>query len=130
MRCLRSRINLRKIHKMPISKRIFASLIALLFLQLFIRSHNITELPLFTDEYSHIKRASVVYDFEQHPAIESHGKFFFYFLPGIFNLKHMETALHLARTSVALSSLLTTAMIFLICRHLFDERAGFLAAIF
>lgn len=115
---------------MPNSKRYLIALAGLLLLQLFIRAHNITELALFTDEYSHIKRATVIYDFDSHPALNSHGKFLFYFVPGIFDLTHRETALHLSRTIVALVSLITTSMIFLICRHLFDARAGFLAAVF
>ncbi len=108
----------------------FAILLLIFFIHLFIRSHNITALPLFVDEGNHIRRAATVYDFEQHPAVESHGKFLFYFVPGIFDLKQNDTAFFLSRLSVALSSMLTLAVIFIITRRLFDERAALIAAAF
>jgi hypothetical protein len=111
-----------------ISRAALGYLLFLLLLQLFIRSHNITTLPIFTDEWSHMGRAAVIYDFDRHPAVESRGKFLFYFVPGVFDLTEPTTSLHLARTSVALTSLLTTAVVFLIGRALFDERAGLIGA--
>lgn len=116
--------------KIPISLSTLALLAVLFWVHLFIRAHNITAMPLFVDEGNHIRRAATVYDFKQHPAIESHGKFLFYFVPGVFDLKQQDTAFFLSRTSVALSSLLTGAMVFLIARRLFGERAGLAATAF
>lgn len=114
--------------KTPIST--YALLLLIFLIHLFIRSHHITALPLFVDESNHIRRAAVVYDFKQHPAVESHGKFLFYFVPGIFDLKQNDTAFFLSRMSVALSSLLTGAVVFVITRRLFNERAALIAAAF
>jgi hypothetical protein len=99
-------------------------------LHLGLRAHQIDRLPVFTDEYSHIRRAAVVYDLERHPAQDSRGKFLFYFLPGIFDLKQGETALFLGRLSVALASLLTGALVFRAGVWLWDWRAGLVGMFF
>ena len=93
----------------------------ILLLQLFLRAHNITELPLFIDEDNHIQRAAAVHHLEQHPAQLSHGKWFFYILLSPLDLAQRDTALHLSRTMVALSSLLTSAIIFAIIKRLTDD---------
>lgn len=116
--------------KLPISRSTLALVVVLLLIHLLIRAHNITALPLFVDEGNHIRRAATVYDLENHPAVESHGKFLFYFVPGVFDLKHQDTALFLSRISVALSSLLTGAVVFLIARRLFGQRVALAAIAF
>jgi len=96
----------------------YAGLVLLLLVQLLIRAHNITELPVFIDENNHMYRAANFRDLSQHPAEESHGKFFFYFLLNATDLRDRDTALHLARTTVALASLLTSAILFALVKRL------------
>ena len=103
--------------------------ILILLVQLFLRAHNITELPFFIDEDNHIQRAAVIYDFAHHPAQDSHGKFLFYFLLGVFDLKQRDTALFLAREMVALTSLLTSALIFRMVWRLTRDAAIALLAV-
>ena len=105
-------------------------MVVLFWLALWIRAHNITALPVFVDEGKHIARATSIYHFNTHPAQESHGKFLFYFLPGVFDLTQPHSALFLGRISVALSALLTVALVFLIARTLAGEYAGLIAAAF
>ncbi|NDJ84706.1 MAG: hypothetical protein GYB66_02365 [Chloroflexi bacterium] len=113
---------------MAISRRTLVLLVGLLLLHLLVRAHNILTLPLFVDEQSHLTRAEVIYSFDHHPAKDSHGKFLFYFLPGIFDLESFkDETLHLGRTSVALASLLTGALVFAIGSRLFDARVGLAA---
>lgn len=111
-------------------KRPYAVIIGLLLLGLWLRAHHITALLVFSDEWLHIKRAAVIYDFQQHPAVESNGKFLFYFLLGIFDLKQSSTALFLGRTAVALTSLLTGTVVFRLAFRLWDWRAGLAALAF
>lgn len=99
----------------------------LVLVQLAIRTHNIMALPIFTDENSHLTRAAHIYDFDQHPAVNSHGKFFFYFIPGVFQPEESLRGLFLARVSVALASLLTSAVIFRIGKRLLDDGAALAA---
>lgn len=106
------------------------AILGLLLVQLFLRAHNISVLPFFIDEDNHLRRAAVLYDFDRHPAVESHGKFLLYFLLGIFDLKQRETALHLGRTMVALTSLITTALIFTVTKRWAGIWAGLFAAVF
>jgi len=98
---------------MPIltKKNALGVLVLILLVQFFLRAHHITTLPVFIDEDNHIRRAAAVYDLAQHPAQNSHGKFFLYLLLGFFDLDNRATALHVARTVLGLVSLLTTALI-------------------
>ncbi len=116
--------------RLPFSTGMLALIVLLLFVHVWVRASNITVQPFFTDENSHINRAAVIYDFDRHPAVEAHGKLLFYFLPGIFDLKEFDTALHLARTSMALASAITGAFVFAIARRLLDARAGLIALFF
>jgi hypothetical protein len=102
----------------------------LLLIQLLLRAHAITELPYFIDEDNHIQRAAAVRHLEQHPAQYSHGKFFFYIWLAVVDLKQRDTALHLARTLLALTSLLTSALIFRLVKRFSDENAALLAVAF
>lgn len=99
------------------NRAVYAAAVILLLGGLFLRAHRITELALFIDEDNHMVRAAAVHHLESHPAALSHGKFFLYLLLAIPDLGERDTALYLARTMVALASLLTPALIFALLRH-------------
>jgi hypothetical protein len=92
--------------------------VIVLLAQLFLRAHQITNLPVFIDEDNHMVRAARVHQLEDHPAELSHGKFLLYVLLATVDLNERGTALHLARTLVALTSLLTSVLIFVLLRRL------------
>lgn len=107
-----------------------ALIILILWVGLFIRAHNITALPIFTDEYSHIDRATEIYDFDHHPAKYGSGKFLLYLLLGVVDLTERDTALFLSRTLVALTALIIGAVVFRIAKYIFDADVALLATAF
>ena len=48
-------------------------------------ARNIGAVPVFVDEYNHIRRAQVAYDFDYNPMQTSHGKLLFYYWIGLFD---------------------------------------------
>jgi hypothetical protein len=107
--------------------RHYLILVILLWLHLLIRSHQITELPIFVDEGNHIKRAAQVHHLENHPAQNSQGKFLLYLWLAAPDLRDSHSAMHLGRTWVALGSLLTSALIWRVVARWSDPAYGLLA---
>jgi hypothetical protein len=99
---------------------------AFLLLQLFIRTHNLTVQDPYLDEGFHIKRAAVVWDFDQHPGRISRGKVLLYFWLGLFEADP-HIALPVSRAAVAVFSLITGAALYAVGRRLGGHRAGALA---
>ncbi|MBN1201924.1 MAG: glycosyltransferase family 39 protein [Anaerolineae bacterium] len=107
----------------PKLSRAYLALIVLLLIgQFILRAHNITELPAFVDEYSHIRRARIVYDFDTNPARYSHGKLLLYYWLGLFR-PFDPAGLMVARTANALFTLLGGAALAAVARDLFGRRA-------
>jgi 4-amino-4-deoxy-L-arabinose transferase-like glycosyltransferase len=100
--------------------------VGLLLLQFLVRTFNITLQDPYIDEGFHVVRAAHIWDFAQHPGRFSHGKVLVYFWMGAFRLTP-ETALHVARTSIALFSLLTGAALYAVARRLYGHTTGVVA---
>jgi len=92
-------------------KAILPACVALLGLAFFLRAHAITALPVFIDEDNHLYRAADVRALEMHPAQEAQGKLFLYIWLAIFDLNERPTALFLGRMTLALTGLLTCALV-------------------
>ncbi|MBN1203259.1 MAG: glycosyltransferase family 39 protein [Anaerolineae bacterium] len=99
---------------------------ALLVLLFFVRAHHITAQEPFIDEGYHVARASVVWDFEQHPARTANGKLLLYFWLGLFDLQPI-TALYVVRTAIALFALASGAGLYALGRQLGGHAVGLLA---
>lgn len=97
-------------------------ILLILICQLLIRIHRPAELPGFIDEYRHISRAQMVYEFQQNPIEFSHGKLLFYYYLGLF-APEGQGALVTARLAVAIFSLLGGAAAAAIARLLFGRQA-------
>lgn len=98
-------------------------LVALVLLGGFaLRAYNIGAVPVFVDEYNHIRRAQVAYDFDYNPMQTSHGKLLFYYWIGLFDPEGPGT-LAVSRWANALISLLTGAAAGATARRLFGPRA-------
>jgi hypothetical protein len=105
------------------------AIIPFLLTALAVRLHQITELALYADERLHIRRAAEVYTFREHPAVESNGKFLFYFLPGIFELGGPDT-IFVSRAIVALVALVTCALVWRVGYELGGKPAAFVGLAF
>jgi 4-amino-4-deoxy-L-arabinose transferase-like glycosyltransferase len=103
-----------------------ALVVALLLVQFAIRTHNLTVQEPYVDEAFHLARASIVYDFDQHPARFSHGKLLTYFWLGLFQ-PEPPGSLWIGRAGIALFALITGATIYAIGRRLGGHAAGTLA---
>jgi 4-amino-4-deoxy-L-arabinose transferase-like glycosyltransferase len=100
--------------------------VGLLLCQLFLRSVNITAQEGFLDEGFHAQRAETAWLFLDNPGRTSDGKFLVYYWLGPFIGEH-DTALPVSRLAIALISLVTGAIIFLLGRLFLNETAGLLA---
>ncbi|MBZ0310211.1 MAG: glycosyltransferase family 39 protein, partial [Anaerolineae bacterium] len=106
--------------------RFYVPVIALLLLQLFIRTHHITIQNPYIDEGFHIRRAGFIYDFDFHPARVSHGKLLLYFWLGLFETDRLHV-LATSRLSIGLISLVTGAGLYQIGKTLHSRPVGLLA---
>jgi 4-amino-4-deoxy-L-arabinose transferase-like glycosyltransferase len=100
-----------------------APIVVLLLLQFFLRAHNVTAQVAFVDEGFHSARAAVVWSFTINPGQISRGKFLVYYWLGLFVGDHT-TTLYTSRTAIALFSLITGALVYLLGRRLYNHRAG------
>ncbi|MBN2303119.1 MAG: glycosyltransferase family 39 protein [Anaerolineae bacterium] len=106
--------------------RQWAIVIVLLWVQLGLRGWQITRRDPYIDEAYHLARASVVWDFEQHPGRFAHGKLLVYFWLGLFERTPSE-ALPVARLSIVVWSLISGAAIYAVGRRLAGHGVGALA---
>lgn len=115
---------------MSTSKRLhlqqLAPVIGLLLVLFFIRTHNILVQNPYVDEGFHIKRAGIVWNFDQNPGRISHGKLLLYYWLGLFETGP-ETALAASRLGMAVFSLITGSTIYLLGRLLYKHAAGLVA---
>ncbi len=100
--------------------------IGLLLVLFFIRTHNILVQNPYVDEGFHIKRAGIVWNFDQNPGRISHGKLLLYYWLGLFETGP-ETALGASRLGMAVYSLITGSTIYLLGRLLYKHSAGLIA---
>ena len=107
----------------PAPPRHLALVVALLLVMAAIRLHNLTLQEPFIDEGAHVQRARVVWSFDEHPGRFANGKLLLYFWLGLFELPPI-SALWIARTAIALASLLTGAGVYAVGRIFGGERAG------
>ena len=94
-----------------------------------LRVHRADAVPVFVDEYNHIRRAQAAYDFAYNPMETSHGKLLFYYWIGLFDPQGEGTLL-VSRWANALISLLTCAAAGGAAKLLFGRRAVLPAMIF
>ncbi|WP_119068019.1 glycosyltransferase family 39 protein [Aggregatilinea lenta] len=109
---------------MPSAKRSLPLLlvVAVLLGGFALRVHNADAVPVFVDEYNHIRRAQAAYDFSYNPMEISHGKLLFYYWIGLFDPQGEGTLL-VSRWADALASLLTCAAAGGAAKLLFGRRA-------
>lgn len=81
----------------------------------------------YVDEGFHLRRALKIYDFEENPARESHGKLLLYFWLGLFDTDNPRTMLPIGRLSIALISMITGAGLYRLGRLFANHRAGVIA---
>lgn len=105
-------------------------LLGVLLVQLYLRLHNVLQMPIYTDEVQHITRAQMVYRFDTNPLTFGHGKLLFYYWIGLLAPCHTLNGLFVARAAVVLTSLLTVAGIMAVARELAGRRAMLPAALF
>ncbi|MBN1201922.1 MAG: glycosyltransferase family 39 protein [Anaerolineae bacterium] len=98
-------------------------IVALLIVQFALRCHHPALQSAFVDEHHHIRRAAVVYDFDQNPVSFSHGKLLLYYWLGLFGLGG-DSELALARIAIGLFSLIGSAAAAATARDLFGRRAA------
>lgn len=108
-------------------RKIYLPIILILLLHFAIRAHNITHQVPHIDEGFHVSRAIQVWSFEQNPGRFMHGKLLIYYWLGIFDL-HPVTSLHIARTALALFTLITPATLYLLGKQFRGHGIGLLAA--
>ena len=109
---------------------ILALAVFLLLAQLALRTHDLLSWPLFVDELGHTQRAVAVSNLDNHPALNSHGKMLFYFIPAVLFPEDNVVGVFLARLSVAMTSLVTSAVIFALARRMMNRWAGVAAMAF
>lgn len=116
---------------MPSARRFLPLLLVVIVLLggFALRAHDAGAVPVFVDEYNHIRRAQVAYDFAYNPMETSHGKLLFYYWIGLFDPQGEGTLL-VSRWADALISLLTCAAAGAAARALFGRRALLPAMIF
>jgi len=100
-----------------------ALIVILLLVQFGLRVHNPLAMAAFWDENSHISRARALFNFEQSPIANSHGKLLLYFWLGAFQPGEHVGALVVSRWAVALFSLLGSAGMMAAARLLFGRQA-------
>lgn len=98
----------------------------LLLIAFYVRIHNIMALPPFNDESHHIRRAEIVWTFEDPDLSLTVGKLLTYYWIGIFNPERLD-AVFVARTVTGLFALLGLAAAFAVGQRLFK---GGLAALY
>ncbi|HLA41923.1 MAG TPA: glycosyltransferase family 39 protein, partial [Aggregatilineales bacterium] len=100
---------------------------AMLLLQLFLRTHENLALPGYADESHHLRRAEVAWDFNiDGYASYIPGKLLLYYYLGLFETQR-ENYLPVSRLAVALITLLGGAGIYAIGKELIDQRVGIMA---
>lgn len=101
--------------------------IGLLWVFLFLRIYRIEGvLPYFIDELRHIERGRIVWSFSELEISAHPGKFLLYYWLGIFELPIHQPG-WIARTVVALFSVIGAAGTYALAKQLFSVRAGYLA---
>lgn len=111
---------------MPGSSRRSWLIVLLLLIGLFVRIHNVTALPPFNDESLHIRRAEVVWSFDDLNISLKPGKVLTYYWMGIFGADRLH-GIFVGRTVVGLFSLLGMAGVYAVGRRLFGIWGGILA---
>ncbi len=101
---------------------LLAAVIVLLLAQFALRAHHPAALPVFVDEYNHIKRAMLAYQFDHNPIRQSHGKLLLYYWLGLFGPTKLN-GLVLSRLTIALFSLVGSAAAAAAARDLAGRRA-------
>lgn len=104
----------------------YLPLLLLLLFHIAIRAHNITRQVPHVDEGFHVSRAIQVWDFAQNPGRFMHGKLLIYYWLGLFDLQPV-TSLYVARTAMALFSLITPATLYLLGKRFNNPATGLLA---
>jgi len=101
-------------------------LVLLLLVAFFVRAHQINALPPFNDESHHIRRAEMVWSFQDADLSFTVGKLLTYYWLGIFHPERLD-AVHVARSATALFALLGLAAAYALGRWMFGAWAGLLA---
>lgn len=103
--------------------------IGLLWVFLFLRIYQIEgALPYFIDELRHIERGRIVWSFSELEISAQPGKFLLYYWLGLFELPLHEPG-WVARTSVALFSVIGAAGTYALAKQLFSVATGYLSLI-
>lgn len=104
-------------------------LIGLFWLFVYLRLYNIGGwIGYFIDEVQHMRRARIVLTFSDLQVSTTPGKFLLYYYLALFDLPLHQPA-WLARTAVAIFSLLGVAGTFALGKILFSRRAGLIAVV-
>jgi len=98
------------------------SIVCVLLVHLLLRAHHIAALPTYIDEYRHVSRSQLVYNFAHNPIEFSHGKLLLYYWLGLFSPSG-QGAILFSRLAVAVFTLLTGAGIAAIAARLFGREA-------
>jgi hypothetical protein len=103
-------------------------MLLLLWVFLGLRLHRIGEFPYFIDEMHHVNRARIVWSFSDLHVSTTPSKFLLYYYLGIFDLPwHLPG--WLARSAVAVFSMLSLAASYGLARLLFSKQAGIVVAL-
>ena len=115
--------------KKHVNGRRLLAIVALLYGYLLLRIVNLGEwLPFFIDEVHHMDRARHVLTFENLQTSTTPGKLLLYYYLTLFDLPDYYPG-WLARTAVALFTMLGAAGTYALARSLFSHRAGMLALV-
>lgn len=110
----------------PSPTRQLPVLILLLLFLFALRAHHPLVQEPYLDEAFHIKRASLVWSFDQHPGRFAHGKLLEYFWLGLFQ-PEAPSGLAAARLATVLFALITGSSVYAIGRRLGGSLCGLLA---
>ncbi|PJF42666.1 MAG: hypothetical protein CUN55_09720 [Phototrophicales bacterium] len=102
--------------------------ILLIWLHLFLRWHNIDQMPYFIDEIRHVERARIVWSFQDIHTSTTPSKFGMYYWLGLFFLPEYTPA-WLARVPISLFTTIGIASAFALGKLLFGYRTGFIAGL-
>ena len=105
----------------------YITIILLLLLSFGLRSYHPDAHDAYVDEGFHLSRAHRLYDFEQNPAREAHGKLLLYFWLGLFDSDTPATLLVSGRLAMAIFSTISAAGVYLLTRIFTNHRAGLIA---
>lgn len=101
-------------------------MVLLLWIALFVRIHHVTVLPPFNDESHHIRRAEIVWSFDDPDTSLTLSKLLTYYWYGFFGAERLD-AIWVARTVTGLFALIGLAASLAVGRRLFGAWVGILA---